>query len=154
MKCGLFNDPFDYYGHIGSGNGNRLHKHFGERPWGVGWVGDETKKDDTFLRSARNPWTAMSGTWTTNLQIYSSARYRRANPTPTRNSGQNLLPITLLHTASKFAIRCCGAIIYMYTDIKNILYTLTVSSLSQAAQFINPSTTAICSKQNDFYFIV
>ena len=37
MKCGLFNDPFDYYGHIGSGNGNRLHKLFGERPWGVGW---------------------------------------------------------------------------------------------------------------------
>ena len=31
-KCGLFNDPFDYYGHIGSGNGNRLHKLFGERP--------------------------------------------------------------------------------------------------------------------------
>ena len=30
MKCGLFNDPFDYYGHIGSGNGNRLHKLF----WG------------------------------------------------------------------------------------------------------------------------
>ena len=44
MKCGLFNDPFDYYGHIGSGNGNRLHKSFGERPWG--WVGDETMKDD------------------------------------------------------------------------------------------------------------
>ena len=29
MKCGLFNDPFDYYGHIGSGNGNRLHKLLG-----------------------------------------------------------------------------------------------------------------------------
>ena len=153
MKCGLFNDPFDYivlwY---------RVRKRWSVTQvcWGAlwGWVGDETMKDDTFLRSARNPWTAMSGTRTTNLQIYSSARYRRANPTPTRNSGQNLLPITLLHTASKFAIRCCGAIIYMYTDIKNILYTLTVSSLSQAAQFINPSTTAICSKQNDFYFIV
>ena len=50
MKCGLFNDPFDYYGHIGSGNDNLLHKLFGERPWG--WVGDETMKDDTFLGSA------------------------------------------------------------------------------------------------------
>ena len=32
MKCGLFNDPFDYYGHIGSGNGNRLHKLLGNIP--------------------------------------------------------------------------------------------------------------------------
>ena len=31
----IFNDPFDHYGHIGSGNGNRLHKFFKERPWGV-----------------------------------------------------------------------------------------------------------------------
>ena len=31
MKCGLFNDPFDYYGHIGSGNGDRLHRFAGER---------------------------------------------------------------------------------------------------------------------------
>ena len=80
MKCGLFNDPFDYYGHIGSGNGNRLHKLLGNGRGG--WIGSETMKDDTFLRSARNPRTAMSGTRTTNLQIYSSARYHRANPTP------------------------------------------------------------------------
>ena len=53
MKCGLFNDPFDYYGHIGSGNGNRLHKLLGNGRGG--WVGSETMKDDTFLRSARNP---------------------------------------------------------------------------------------------------
>ena len=38
-------------------------------------------KDDTFLRSTRNPWTAMSRTRTTNLRIYSSARYDRDNPT-------------------------------------------------------------------------
>ena len=82
MKCGLFNDPFDYYGHIGSGNGNRLHKLLGNGRGG--WIGSETMKDDTFLRSARNPRTAMSGTRTTNLQIYSSARYHRANPTPAR----------------------------------------------------------------------
>ena len=37
MKCGLFNDPFDYYGHIGSGNGNRLHRFCWEELWGVGW---------------------------------------------------------------------------------------------------------------------
>ena len=49
---------------------------------GRGWVGRETMKDDTFLRSTRNPWTAISRTRTTNLQIYSSARYHRANPTP------------------------------------------------------------------------
>ena len=70
----LSNDPFDYYGHTGSvviGDSSR------------GWVvGHETMKDDTFLRSTRNPWTAMSRTRTTNLQIYSSARYHRANPTP------------------------------------------------------------------------
>ena len=38
--------------------------------------------DDTFLRSTRNPRTAMSRTRTTNLQIYSSVRYHRANSTP------------------------------------------------------------------------
>ena len=53
MKNGLFNDPFDYYGHIGSGNSNQLHKFMGNGRGG--WVGDETMKDDTFLRSARNP---------------------------------------------------------------------------------------------------
>ena len=31
MKCCLFNDPFDNYGHIGSGNGS------GELRSGVGW---------------------------------------------------------------------------------------------------------------------
>ena len=76
MKCCLFNDPFDNYGHIGSGNGS------GELR--SGWVGSETMKDDTFLRSARNPRTAMSGTRTTNLQIFSSARYHRANPASMR----------------------------------------------------------------------
>ena len=37
MKCVLFNDPFDYHGHIGSGNGNRLHKIFFGNGRG-GWV--------------------------------------------------------------------------------------------------------------------
>ena len=36
MKCVLFNDPFDYHGHIGSGNGNRLHKFFWGTAVGVG----------------------------------------------------------------------------------------------------------------------
>ena len=35
MKCGLFNDPFDYYGHR-SGNSNRLHKLFWGTAVGVG----------------------------------------------------------------------------------------------------------------------
>ena len=37
------------------------------------WARDEIMKDDGFLRSGRNPWTATSRTRTTNLQIYSSA---------------------------------------------------------------------------------
>ena len=52
MKCCLFNDSFDNYGHIGSGNGSRELR--------SGWVGSETMKDDIFLRSTRNPWTAIS----------------------------------------------------------------------------------------------
>ena len=52
MKCGLFNDPFDYYGHIGSRNGDRVYKFAGE--WCGGWVGDETMKDDTFNIVHRN----------------------------------------------------------------------------------------------------
>ena len=37
MKCGLFNDPVDNYGHIGSGNGDRLHRFWGtDRGSGLG----------------------------------------------------------------------------------------------------------------------
>ena len=87
MKCWLFNDPFDNYGHIGSGNGS------GELR--SGWVGSETMKDDIFLRPTRNPWTAISRTRTTNLQIYSSARYHTANLSSARYHTANLTPFEL-----------------------------------------------------------
>ena len=34
MKCGLFNDPVDNYGHIGSGNGDRLYRFLMKEPRG------------------------------------------------------------------------------------------------------------------------
>ena len=55
MKCGLFNDPVDNYGHILHiwGQETVIDRFLGDGP--RGWVGDETMKNDTFLRSAPNP---------------------------------------------------------------------------------------------------
>ena len=78
MKCYLFNDPFDKYGHVGSGNGS------GELKSRVGWAWNN--KDDAFPRSTRNRWTAMSKTRTTNLRALPQ---RKPDPPRRVSANQN-----------------------------------------------------------------